>query len=165
LSRAFLVVAAITQIAVGAAGCERRTWTGPLAYAADSIFPSLPASGCDTTSVDLGIERVALPLRSCRVSRGDTTFAVLADGDRRVLLLSRTLTVDSARQMVVHDSIQFAMATVYEAPAICAEDDDLAESEVRVWKTLDRQITLKNLMATQVLLELRVNHPGCDGSG
>jgi hypothetical protein len=160
--RSRLSWAAIAQIAMSAAGCDARTWTGPLAAAADSAFPSPPPAGCDTVAVAFAFERVALPLRSCEISRGDTAFAVLVDDQRKVLVLSKRLTVDPARQMLVHDSLQFAIATGYEAPAICPEDDDPAESEVRVWKTLDRQITLKNLRADQVAIELRVNHPGCE---
>ena len=160
--RKHLLWAAITQVAICTAGCDRRTWTGPLGSAADSVFTSPPTARCDTVSVGLGFERVELPLRSCRLSRGDTAFVVLADQQRRVLVLSKSLTVDPARQMLVHDSLQFAIAMRYEAPAICPEDEDRAESEVRVWRTLDRQITLKNLMENQVSIELRVNHPGCE---
>jgi hypothetical protein len=162
MMRGRLWCAALVPIAMSAAGCDRRTWTGPLASAADSVFPSRPTARCDTVVTDLGFERVVLPLRSCAMSRGDTAYSVLADGQRKVLILGRRLPVSPARQMLVHDSLQFAIATTYEAPAICPEDDDPAESEVRVWKTLDRQITLKNLSATQVLIELRVNHPGCE---
>lgn len=152
-------------IGVSAATCERRVWTGPLASAADSMFPSAPTAGCDTIADDSGFDRVALPLRSCRSSRGDTTFVVLADGRRRVLILTRAMTVGASRQAAVHDSLQFAIGTKYEAPSICPQGADLGVTDVRIWKTLDRQIELRKLLEDRVVLELRVNHPGCQVGG
>jgi hypothetical protein len=111
--------------------------------------------------VELGIDRVELPIFSCELTRGDTTYHLVADNGRRVLILSRTFAVEPARQPAIHDSLQFAIATRYEAPAICRDAQGRSESEVRIWKTLDRQIALKNVGADRILLELRVNHPGC----
>ena len=128
------------------------------------MFPT-PPERCDTASVDFGFERIELPVRTCTARRGDTTFSVLADNGGRVLILTREMTVDPSRQAAVHDSLQFAIGTLYEAPAICAQGDDPSVTEARVWKTLDRQIGLRNVMADRVVLELRVNHPGCDAAG
>ena len=119
--------------AVGLAACDRRTWTGPLAAAADSVFPT-PPERCDTASVDFGFERIELPVRTCTARRGDTTFSVLADNGGRVLILTREMTVDPSRQAAVHDSLQFAIGTLYEAPAICAQGDDPSVTEARVWR-------------------------------
>ena len=152
-------------LAASMGGCESRVWTGPLASAADSMFPSVPRIGCDTAGVDFGFDRVELPLHSCQAVRGDTTFAVLADSRRKVLILTKAMRVDSARQMAFHDSIQFAVGTLYEAPAICPQSDDRSVTEARIWKTLDRQIELKNVMHDRVVMELRVNHPGCHVGG
>jgi hypothetical protein len=160
---AFLLT--VVQATVGLTACDRRTWTGPLASAADSMFPLPPPEPCDTSSVDFGFDRVALPTRACQVVRGDTTFAILADSRGKVLILTKAVTVDPARQAAIHDSLQFAIGTLYEAPAICPQSDDRSVTEARIWKTLDRQIELKNVMDDQVVLELRVNHPGCHIGG
>ena len=152
------VVPLITAAMAIAMACERRVWTGPLASAADSVFPSRPTAGCDTTSTDLGFDGVALPLRSCQQVRGDTTFAVVSDSRRKVLMLTKAIGVDAGRQAALRDSLQFAIGTQYEAPAICPQG-------ARIWKTLDRQIELTNVGEEQVVVELRVNHPGCDPAG
>ena len=160
---AFLLT--VIQATVSLTACDHRRWTGPLASAADSMFPSPPPEPCDTASVDLGFDRVELPIRACRVVRGDTTFAISADGRGKVLILTKTMSVDPTRQAAIHDSLQFAIGGLYEAPAICPQSDDRSVTGSRIWKTLDRQIELKNVMDNQVVLELRVNHPGCHIGG
>jgi hypothetical protein len=145
--------------------CDRRAWTGPLGPAADSALASAPPLDCDTLSGDLGFIDARLPLRSCGLVRGDTTYTVVTDSRRRVLILSRSIRVAPSRQMIVHDSLQFALGTVYEAPAICEDGVERDETEVRIWKTLDRQVALKNLRDDGVLLELRTDHPGCEDAG
>ena len=147
------------------AGCEQRTWTGSLASAADSVFPSDPTAGCDTANASFGFDDVALPLRLCQVVDADTTFAVLSDAERKVLVVTRAWAVDSLRQMTIHDSLQFAIATLYAAPFICAEIDGVGETEVQIWRTLDREITLKNVENNLVVVEVRANHPGCREGG
>ena len=145
-----------------ALSCDRRVWTGPLASAAYSAFASAQPSSCEAVTGDLGFVGVRLPLRSCGLVRGDTTHTVVFDDRRRVLILSRLVLVDPARRMAIHDSLQFVLGTVYEAPAICRDGDYADETALRIWKTLDRQIALRNV-GDGVVVELRTDHPGCDG--
>jgi hypothetical protein len=73
--------------------------------------------------------------------------------------------VDTTRQRALHDSIQFAVGESYGAPVICPQSDDRAETEVRLWNTLDRQLVLKNSGRDKVLFELRTDHPQCHRGG
>ena len=151
--------------AVTLTSCERRTWTGPLAVAADSVLPTRPVEGCDSATVDMGFGNVKQPLRSCAVVRGDTSFQVMFDSRSRALIVTRAFHVDSARQALVHDSLEFVVGSQYEAAVICPQSDDLASTDVRIWNTLDRQIELRKFGFDQVVLELRTNHPGCHAGG
>ena len=60
-ARGWLVVVAVACAVAG--GCDRRTWTGPLAPAADSVFAAPPDAPCDTASVYYELDDVARPLR------------------------------------------------------------------------------------------------------
>jgi hypothetical protein len=111
--------------------------------------------------VDFGLKDVTLPLRSCQLISGGTTLAVLSDGGRKVLSVSRQLVVDSARQTIVHDSIEAAVGNHYGAPIVCPPSDDSGVSSERLWNTLDRQIALTKVGATQVSLVVRTDHSEC----
>ena len=132
--------------------------------AADSVFPARPSDGCYAPSSEVGFDEVERPLELCAATRGDTTFTVLSDRSRRVLALSRTIRVDSALQDLVHDSIEFSVGSRYEAPRICPLAKDSTETQLRIWRTLDRQIELANLGSDRVILELRTDHPDCPTS-
>lgn len=145
----------------GALGCTGREWSGPLATAAESAFAGAPAAACDTLSSAPAIEGARPPVLSCRLVQGDTTFAVAVDDRGVPLILTRTFRVDSARQSAIHDSIQMAISIEYGAPYICARGESVAETGLRIWNTMNRQLALKNVTDAAVAFELRVDHPGC----
>lgn len=158
--RITLLASAAALVAV-LASCDTRTYKGALSGAADSAVDGAVLSRCDTARVDFELTDVRLPLRSCGITRADTAVTIVLDGDSKALIVSRAIAVDSGRQRAVHDSIQFALGALYEAPVICPESDGLAETDVRLWRTLDRELVLKNVGATRVVFELRTDHPRC----
>jgi hypothetical protein len=153
--------AATLFLVCAAPGCDRREWSGPLASAAESAFAGAAPTACDTLASTPAIEGARPPVRSCRVVRGDTTFAVAVDDRGVPLILSRAFTVDPARQSAIHDSMQMAISIEYGAPYICARGETAAESGLRIWNTMNRQLALKNVADEGVAFELRVDHPGC----
>jgi hypothetical protein len=153
--------AASLLLLCAAAGCDRREWSGPLASAAESAFAGASPTACDTLDTAPPIEGTRPPVRSCRVARGDTSFAVAVDDRGVPLILARTFAVDPARQSAIHDSIQMAISIEYGAPYICARGATAAETGLRIWNTMNRQLALKNVGDAQVAFELRVDHPGC----
>lgn len=154
----------LAVLALACTACEGGTWTGPLRASADSLLPSLAAAACDTASIAFGFP-VEQPTRTCKEVRGDTAFTVVSDAQGLILVLTRAITVDSTRQMILHDSLQFELGTRYDAPNICPDVDGAVERERRIWRSLDRQIELKSRGLTQLIVEVRADHPGCDGQG
>jgi hypothetical protein len=147
------------------AACDARTFKGPLAAAADSAAGGMTLSQCDTANVDLGFPKARLPLRSCELTRSDTTVSLILDGGGQALVVRRVFPVDSTRQRALHDSIQFLLGGVYGAPFICAPSGDPARREVRLWKTLDRELVLESQGPTQIVFEIRADHPSCEEVG
>ncbi|MSR35686.1 MAG: hypothetical protein EXR95_03430 [Gemmatimonadetes bacterium] len=145
----------------GAFGCEQREWSGPLATAAESAFAGAQAAACDTSSTAQAIEAARPPVRSCRLVRGDTAFAVAVDDRGVPLILTRTFVVEPSRQSAIHDSMQMAISIEYGAPYICTQREGATETGVRIWNTMNRQLALKNITNKEITFELRVDHPGC----
>ena len=152
-------------LALAVAACDQGSFEGPLATAADSILQGAPLGRCDTIRVESAFPTARLPLQSCGATRGDTTLSLVLDDDKRVLVISRTTRVDPTLQRAVHDSLQFAVGDAYGAPVICAQGNDSAETEVRLWNTLDRQIVLKNSGRDRIVFERRTDHPQCRRAG